>query len=71
MAELYVYLREAHLANAALTAVMLIWQSHPDPFVRDMLRGGPEHAHANVMAPRELTGRCERARRRARARVWS
>ena len=34
------YLRQAHLANAALTAIMLIWQSHSDPFVRDMLRGG-------------------------------
>lgn len=38
--ELYVYLRQAHLADAALTAIMLIWQSHSDPFVRDMLRGG-------------------------------
>ena len=34
------YLRQAHLANAALMAIMLIWQSHPDPFVKDMLRGG-------------------------------
>ena len=40
MAELYVYLRQADLANGALTAIMLIWQSHPDPYVRDMLRGG-------------------------------
>ena len=42
LAELYLCLRQAHLADAALTAIMLIWQSHSDPFVRDMLRGGTD-----------------------------